>query len=69
MDDGKVHLQLELGALEHLLLNRVLGDEAEDLDLLPLPDAVRAVHRLQVGLRVPIGVVDDDRIGRLQVDA
>mmetsp|Transcript_39745 Transcript_39745/g.128644 ORF Transcript_39745/g.128644 Transcript_39745/m.128644 type:complete len:201 (-) Transcript_39745:581-1183(-) len=30
---------------------------------------MRAVHRLQVGLRVPVAVVDDDRVGRLQVNA
>mmetsp|Transcript_22778 Transcript_22778/g.67502 ORF Transcript_22778/g.67502 Transcript_22778/m.67502 type:complete len:715 (+) Transcript_22778:982-3126(+) len=69
LDDGVVHLQLLLRALDNLLLDRVLGDETEDLDLLLLPDPVRAVHRLQVGLRVPVAVVDDDRVGRLQVDA
>lgn len=46
LDDGVVHLQLLLRALDNLLLDRVLGDEAEDLDLLLLPDPVRAVHRL-----------------------
>lgn len=36
--------------MAHLLLDRVLGHEAEDLHLLLLPDAVRAVHGLQVRL-------------------
>ena len=30
-----------------------LSNEAEDVDLLGLADTVSAVHRLQVGLRVP----------------
>mmetsp|Transcript_24257 Transcript_24257/g.71712 ORF Transcript_24257/g.71712 Transcript_24257/m.71712 type:complete len:740 (-) Transcript_24257:1603-3822(-) len=68
LDDGVVHLQLLLRALDNLLLDRVLGDEAEDLDLLLLPDPVRAVHRLQVGLRVPVAVEEDDCVGRLEVE-
>ena len=69
LDDGEVHLQLELRALDDLLLDRVGRHEAEDLHFLRLPDAVRAVLRLQVGLRVPVRVVDDDDVGGLQVDA
>tara|TARA_B100000768_G_C11156957_1_gene322813 strand:- start:56 stop:430 length:375 start_codon:yes stop_codon:yes gene_type:complete len=34
-----------------------------------LPDAVRARHRLQVHLRVPVRVEEDDRVGALQVEA
>uniref|UniRef100_A0AAG5DLD8 Uncharacterized protein n=1 Tax=Anopheles atroparvus TaxID=41427 RepID=A0AAG5DLD8_ANOAO len=30
---------------------------------------MRPVHRLQVHLRVPVGVIDDDHVGRGQVDA
>ena len=40
-----------------------------DLDVLLLPDAVTARLRLQVVLRVPVGVVDDDGVGYRQVDA
>jgi hypothetical protein len=39
------------------------------LDLLLLADAVRAVHRLQVHLRVPVRVVQDHDVRRRQVDA
>ena len=61
--------ELAVGSLDHLRFVRVLGDEAEDLDSLGLPDAVRARHRLHVVLRVPVGVEDDARVGGDQVDA
>lgn len=53
LDNKLVEAQLLRGALEDLLLDGVLGDEAEDVDLLGLTDAVGAVHGLEVGLRVP----------------
>lgn len=34
-----------------------------------LPDAVRAVLGLRVAVRVPVRVVDDDRVGAREVDA
>ena len=34
-----------------------------------LPDAVGAVHRLQVHLRVPVGVEEDDGICRREINA
>ena len=36
---------------------------------LGLPDAMHARHRLQVDLRVPVGVEEDARVGGLAVDA
>jgi hypothetical protein len=47
----------------------VLRAEAEHLHRLLLADAVRAVHRLQVHLRVPVAVVEDDDVGSREVDA
>lgn len=59
LDDELVEAELLRGTLEHLLFDGVLRDEAEDVDLLGLADTVGAVHRLQVGLRVP---ADDDAV-------
>ena len=46
-----------------------MRDEAVNLDRLVLPDPVTASLRLQVVLRVPVRVVDDDGVGGRQVDA
>lgn len=54
LDDDLVEAQLDLGALNHLFLDRLFGDEAEDAHLLLLANAMGAVLRLQVHLRVPI---------------
>mmetsp|Transcript_16565 Transcript_16565/g.57911 ORF Transcript_16565/g.57911 Transcript_16565/m.57911 type:complete len:886 (+) Transcript_16565:420-3077(+) len=69
LDDDGVEVQLTLRALDDLLLHSLLRDEAEHAHLLLLPDAVRAIHGLQVHLRVPVAVVEDDDVGRGEVDA
>jgi hypothetical protein len=43
--------------VEHVLLVALGGDEAVDLHLLRLPDAVAARLRLDVVLRVPVAAV------------
>mmetsp|Transcript_8505 Transcript_8505/g.28977 ORF Transcript_8505/g.28977 Transcript_8505/m.28977 type:complete len:798 (+) Transcript_8505:345-2738(+) len=69
LDDRRVHAQLELRALDHLLLDGVRHHEPVHVDLLALADAVRAVLRLEVRLGVPVRVVEDHRVRRLEVDA
>ena len=51
-DDERLELPLVRGALHDLRLDGVLADNAEDEHGACLPDAVRAVLRLQVHLRV-----------------
>mmetsp|Transcript_22804 Transcript_22804/g.58024 ORF Transcript_22804/g.58024 Transcript_22804/m.58024 type:complete len:574 (+) Transcript_22804:400-2121(+) len=68
LDDQRVQAQLLVRLLNHLLLNRVLNAEAEHLHLLLLADAMRAVHGLQIHLRVPVAVVQNDDVGGGQVD-
>ena len=68
LDDEGVHAELDLGFLDDPLLDRVRGDEPEDPDLLLLADPVRAVLRLEVHLRVPVRVVENDDVGRVEVD-
>jgi hypothetical protein len=48
--------QLDLGFLDDALLNCSFGDETEHANNLFLPDAVSAIHRLKVHLRVPVRV-------------
>jgi hypothetical protein len=60
---------LLLGDLCHPLLDRVLGHEAVDHHLVLLADTVGSRESLDVVVRVPIRVVDDDGVGRVQVDA
>ena len=50
-------------------LARVARDEPVDVDRLGLADAVAARLGLDVVLRVPVGVVDDHRVGGDEVDA
>ena len=52
-----------------LYLAGAAGQESVDVDRVLLPDPVRAGHRLEVVLRVPVRVEDDDGVGRREVDA
>ena len=61
--------QLLVGRGQHVHLVRVARDQLIDLHRLRLSDAVAARHGLDVILRVPVGVVYDDSVGRRQVDA
>ena len=64
---GGVHHRLEAelvgGALDDALLDRAARDEAVDGDGARLADAVDAIHRLAVDLRVEVGVVEHDGVG------
>eukprot|EP00968_Pinguiococcus_pyrenoidosus_P021742 scaffold2908_cov257-Pinguiococcus_pyrenoidosus.AAC.3 len=64
----RIELQLLLRPLDDLLLHGVLRDEPIDVHWLRLSDAVASVLGLQVCLRVPVGVVQDARVSRLEVD-
>ena len=58
--------------LSHLsdpLLDRVPGNESIDHDFVLLSDTMRSGQSLNVIVRIPIGVIDDDRVGSVQVDA
>lgn len=51
------------------LFNGVVGDEAEHYYLFLLTDTVNSVLCLQIHLRVPVGVKDDDSVCSLQIQA
>jgi hypothetical protein len=53
LDDKLVKAELLRGALEHALLDGLFRDEPVHIDLFGLTDAVRAIHCLEVSLRVP----------------
>jgi hypothetical protein len=64
-----VQHHLALGPLQNVLLHAAARHKAVDVDQRLLADAVGARHRLQVVLRVPVRVEDDDGVGCGQVDA
>ena len=67
-DDGVGEGLLLLLELEDLLLDGVLGDEADDVHALLLADAVRAVGGLVLDALVPPRVVMDDGVGAGEVE-
>ena len=69
LDHHPIQPQLHRRPLHDLLVDGVLGDHPEHLDLLLLTDSVRPIHGLQVHLRVPVGVKNDDDVGSVEVDA
>ena len=69
LDDLGVNVELEARLVENVLLDRVLANEAVHAHFALLTDAVSTVLRLEVHLRVPVAIKDDDRVGRLQVQS
>lgn len=55
--------------LEHLSLIGITRDESVDFDLAFLTNPMSSGRRLNVVLRIPIRVVDDDNVGASQVDS
>jgi len=53
LDDQLIQTQFLCSTLEHTLFDAVLSDEAEDINLLRLADAMSAIHCLQISLRIP----------------
>ncbi|GBE60142.1 oligomycin resistance ATP-dependent permease, putative [Babesia ovata] len=49
-----------------VLLDSVLADQTVDVDFPRLADTVAPVHSLPIHRRVPVGVVEDDRVGTRQ---
>jgi outer membrane receptor protein involved in Fe transport len=68
-DDRMLEAELLVGRIEEVHLVRISRDELVHVDRARLPDAMATRPRLDVVLRVPVGVVDDDRVGGRQVDA
>ncbi|KAH6611038.1 hypothetical protein Trco_001058 [Trichoderma cornu-damae] len=69
LDDLAVHVQLEPSAFQNLFLDGVGADETQNSHLVLLTDTVGAVLGLQILVRIPVRVVNDDGIGSLQVEA
>ena len=69
LDNESFKTTLGVGLLEECLLDCALRREPVDDDRFGLADAVRAVLSLQVLLRVPVGVEEDDRVRGDEVDA
>lgn len=68
-DDDDDYLALFLGSLEDALFDGALRHQAVYRDVLCLADPVASIHGLGVVGRVPIAVVEDDGVGRGQIDA
>ena len=59
----RLEAELVGGALDDAFLDRAARDEAVHGDGARLADAVDAIHRLAVDLRVEVGVVEHDGVG------
>lgn len=57
LDDLSVDSELALSGGEDVLFDRLARNESEDLDDLLLTDSMGSVLGLQIGVRVPVGVV------------
>ena len=68
LHDHGIEEELLEGALQNLLLNRLLSHEAVDNHGLCLANAVSAVHRLDVDLGVPVRVEEHHNVGLLQIE-
>ncbi len=63
LDDYLVEFETDRLSLQDFLLNCGLSDESVHVDLLLLADSMGTIHRLQVYLRVPVGVIEYDMVG------
>ena len=64
-----MYVPLLLGLLENVLLHRPLRDETVDVDFACLPDAVASILRLRVHGRIPVRVVEHNRVCSGEVDS
>ena len=69
VDDRVGQVALALLQLQHLFLDRVLGDQAIGEDLAGLADAVGAVDRLRLDGRIPPRIEQEDVFGGGEVQA
>ena len=65
----RVQDELFLCALQDLFLNAARRYESVDFDRLRLTESVTSCFSLQVVLRVPVRVIDDDCVGCGEVDS
>jgi len=68
LDHEVVQHHLLFGTLNDFLLHRILCDKPVYIDLLLLSNSVSSGLCLQVILRIPVRVKDDNCVGRGQVD-
>ena len=69
LDDHLVEFESDGLPLKDFLLNRRLSDEPVNIHLLLLAYSVSTVHGLEVNLRVPVRVIQDDMVRSHQVQA
>ena len=68
LDCDELKHALVSSALQNLLFDGIFRDKTIDTDRLLLTDTMSSSHGLQICLRVPIGIEDDDGISSHQVD-
>lgn len=57
-----------LGNLRNSFFDRVTSDEPIDHDFVGLTDSVSSAERLNVIVRIPIGIVDNDGVSGGEID-
>lgn len=63
LHDQVVHLQLASGTLNNLFFNSALCNKSVDNYVSLLADSVCSVDCLQINLRVPVAIEDNDNVG------
>lgn len=55
-------------SFKDIFLDGILGHKSINVDMILLSDTMCSSHCLQICLRIPIAVEDDDRVGCFQVN-
>merc|ERR1712073_150162 len=66
--DQMIKNHLLLGSVDDIFIYRGTGNKPEDLHLFFLANSVGSSYCLQIILRIPITVEDDNSVGSLKID-
>ena len=69
LDDFLVHVQFVPGGGQNSLFDRPDRHQTQNAHFVRLPDTMGAILGLQILVRIPIGIENDDSVGRLEIEA
>src|SRR6056300_1872513 len=68
LDDGSIKEKFSICPLDNFLFHSSLRNESEHLHGFGLPKTMCTIHGLQVHLRIPVTVIQNDNIGGGKID-